>query len=264
MQSINTKTAHKFSYGLFLLSAKDEKENACIINTAIQVTSEPYKVSIAVNKNNFTLEQILKTGAFNISVLSENCPFEIFKRFGFQSGKTVDKFTDFDAPISSNGLRYLDMNYANAFISCAVESTLDLGSHILVLGNVTEAEVLSDTPSVTYAYYLKNIKPKPNKPKEEQVVYTCQLCGHEYNESATMVPFDKLPDDWTCPACGMAKSEFRKSVAKPKMPKNKVWVCSVCGYIYDESVEKVPFEDLPSDWTCPLCKHPKSDFELQM
>ncbi len=264
MGAINTKTAHKFSYGLFLLSAKDKKENACIINTAIQVTSEPYRISIAVNKNNFTLEQILNTGEFNVSILSENCPFEVFKRFGFQSGKTSDKFKDFESPISSNGLRYLDMNYANAFISCKLINTLDLGTHILVLGDVTEAQTLSDTPSATYAYYLKNIKPKPPKMQEEQVVYTCQLCGHEYNETEVKVPFDKLPSDWICPTCGMSKSEFRKSVAKPKVPQNKVWICSVCGYIYDDSKEKIPFEELPNDWTCPLCKHPKSDFELQV
>ena len=260
---INTKTTRNFSYGLFVLTANDTKQNGCIINTAIQVTSEPYKISIAVNKNNYTLSQILNTKVFNISILSQDCPFEIFTRFGFQSGKTVDKFENFPSPVAENGVKYISKKYANAFISAKVETALDLGTHMLIVGEVTEADVLSDTPSVTYDYYFKNIKPKPQTASVESKVYTCQLCGHTYDEGKEGTPFDKLSSDWTCPTCGMDKSVF-KQTEKPKVEsKKKVWVCTICGYIYDDNKEKIPFEELPSDWTCPLCKHPKSDFELQ-
>ena len=145
---IDTKTTRNFSYGLFVLTANDGKDNGCIINTAIQVTSEPYKISIAVNKNNYTLSQILNTKVFNVSLLSQDCPFEIFTRFGFQSGKTVDKFADFPSPVSANGLKYISAKYANAFISCKVETSLDLGTHMLLVGEVTEAKVLSNVPSI--------------------------------------------------------------------------------------------------------------------
>ena len=260
---IDTKTTRNFSYGLFVLTANDGKDNGCIINTAIQVTSEPYKISIAVNKNNYTLSQILNTKVFNISLLSQDCPFEIFTRFGFQSGKTVDKFADFPSPVSSNGLKHISAKYANAFISCKVETSLDLGTHVLLVGEVTEAQVLSSVPSMTYAYYFANVKPKPQAVASDKDVYACQLCGHVYDENKEATPFSELPSDWTCPTCGMDKSVFKKTSAPKAETKKKVWVCSICGYVYDDNKEKIPFEELPSDWTCPLCKHPKSDFELQ-
>ena len=262
---IDTKTTRNFSYGLFVLTANDDKHNGCIINTAIQVTSEPYKISIAVNKNNYTLSQILNTKVFNVSLLSEDCPFEIFTRFGFQSGKTVDKFDGFPSPISANGLKYISSKYANAFISCNVETTVDLGTHILLVANVTEAQVLSSVPSMTYAYYFANVKPKPQTATvTDKNVYACQLCGYRYDENKESSPFNELPSDWSCPMCGMSKTEFKpeKPVVKTET-KKKVWVCSICGFVYDDNKEKIPFEELPSDWTCPLCKHPKSDFELQ-
>ena len=262
---IDSKSTQKFSYGLFVLTAKTNKDSGCIINTAIQVTSEPYKISIAVNKNNYTLGMILESKAFNISILSEKANFDIFKRFGFQSGKDVDKFDGYIAPTSSNGLKYIGSDMANAYISCAVDTTLDLGTHTLIIANVTEAQILSDVPSATYAYYFKNIKPKP-QPKVENNgnVYTCQLCGYEYEDGKEKVPFDSLNEDWTCPLCGASKSEFKQTKKAEEVKKAKVYVCSICGYEYDESKEKVPFDELPSDWVCPLCKHPKSDFELKI
>ena len=261
MALIDSKSTQKFSYGLFVLTAKTNKDSGCIINTAIQVTSEPYKVSIAVNKNNYTLEMILESKKFNISILSESATFDIFTRFGFQSGRNVDKFDGFDAPTSTNGIKYIGSDKANAFISCEVENTLDLGTHLLIIANVTEAQILSDVPSATYAYYFKNIKPKPQTAPAGKV-YTCQLCGYEYDESKEKVPFDKLESDWACPLCCSEKSVFKAQEKAPEVKKAKVYVCSICGYKYDESKEKVPFDELPSDWVCPLCKHPKSDFEL--
>ncbi len=261
---IDIKTTRNFSYGLFVLTANDGKDNGCIINTAIQVTSEPYKISIAVNKNNYTLSQILNTRVFNISLLSQDCPFEIFTRFGFQSGKTVDKFADFPSPVSANGLKYISAKYANAFISCKVENALDLGTHMLLVGEVTEAKILSSVPSMTYSYYFENVKPKPQAVASDKAVYSCQLCGYKYDENKESTPFNNLSNDWACPMCGMSKSEFKADKpTAPSTPKKKVWVCTICGYVYDDNKEKIPFEELPSDWTCPLCKHPKSDFELQ-
>ncbi len=263
---IDSKSAQKFSYGLFVLTAKTFKDSGCIINTAIQVTSEPYKISIAVNKNNYTLDMIFESKKFNVSILSENATFDIFKRFGFQSGKNVDKFEGFTSPTSTNGLKYIDSDMANAFISCEVESALDLGTHTLILGKVTEAKVLSNVPSATYAYYFKNIKPKP-QPKLVETsgeVHACNLCGYEYVDANEKVPFSELNPDWSCPLCGAEKSEFsKKSSTIIEKPKAKVYVCSICGYEYDEAKETVPFDELPSDWVCPLCKHPKSDFELK-
>lgn len=262
---MNNKITKNFSYGLFVLTAKDQKDVGCIINTAIQVTSEPLKISITVNKSNFTTSVIEKTGIFNLSILSEKSNFDIFKRFGFSSSKDVDKFENFNCPTSSNGVKYIDGGIANGYLSAKVISKVDLGTHYTFFADVVDAEVLSETPSATYAYYFANIKPKP-QPKTQGKVYVCPLCGYEYDESSEKVPFDNLPEDWCCPLCGCAKQEFTLktpiAVEKPKS-NGKVWVCTICGYEYDEEKEKVPFESLPNDWVCPLCKHPKQDFELK-
>ena len=266
MEKINTSTAHKFSYGLFVLTAKDQKDVGCINNTAIQVTSQPYKISITVNKSNFTTSVIENTGVFNVSILSENAKFDVFKRFGFASSRDVDKFDGFPCPTAENGVKYVDAPIANAYLSAKVTEKIDLGTHYTFFADVVSAEVLDQTPSLTYAYYHSNVKPKPT-PKSSGKVYVCPLCGYEYDEEKEKVPFENLPDDWSCPLCGCAKEEFtlKENLNKPQKAKSnkKVWVCSICGYEYDEEKEKVPFEDLPNDWVCPLCKHPKSDFELR-
>lgn len=202
---MDKKAMYKLSYGLFVLTtAYNGKDNGCIINTAGQVTSEPNRVSIAVNKANYTEELIRQSGRFNLSILSEKAQFGLFERFGFQSGKNVDKFAGFaDCKRSPNGLYYVTAG-TNACISAAVEQAIDLGSHTLFIASVEDMQVLSDTPSATYAYYQANIKPK---------------------------------------------------APKPAAPSGKVvWRCTVCGYIYEG-------EELPADFTCPLCKHPASDFE---
>lgn len=251
---IDNKANYKFSYGLFVLTTNYGKQSGCIINTAIQVTSDPLKVSIAINKNNYTLELIKNSKVFNISVISENAKFDLFKRFGFQSGRDVDKFENFPAPIAANGVKYV-VDGTNAFFSCQVEEILDVGTHCLIVGLVTESKVLSDKKSATYEYYLNNIKPRPQSKKGD--VYVCGLCGYEYIEAKEGTKFSELGDDWCCPLCYASKALFSKKETA------KVYVCKVCGYEYDESKESVKFEDLPNDWVCPLCKHPKSDFELK-
>ncbi len=152
---------YDLTYGLFVLTAKDqEKDNGCICNTAVQVASDPLRLMVSVQTGNLTREMIEKTGQFNVSVLTEDVPFETIRHFGMQSGRDVDKFADFKAvQRSHNGLLHLTEN-ANAMFSCQVVEKKDLGSHMMFIGQVTEAKVLSKGASCTYAHYHKAIKPK--------------------------------------------------------------------------------------------------------
>lgn len=234
----------KLTYGLFVLTAKDgAKANGCIINTAMQQTSTPNVISITVNKQNFTEQMVRKTGKFNISFLDESVTFDTFKHFGFQSGRDTDKFANWaDCAVAANGIPYITKG-ANAYLSCEVKEFFDLGTHTLFLASVVDGETLSSVPSVTYTYYQANVKPKPG-------------AGSSSGAAATgsgVAPSGAAPSG----AAADAASEA------PAAPKAKVWVCRICGYVYDEAEEKIPFEDLPADWTCPWCKHGKQDFELQ-
>lgn len=204
---MDKKAMYKLTYGLFVLTAKAEgKDNGCIINTAIQAASEPNQMSIAVNKANFTHDMITQTGAFTVSIISQDANFELFKRFGFQSGKDVDKFEGFTGyGIGANGIRYITEG-TNAYISVKVEKTEDLGSHTMFIGTITDMEVLSQTSSVTYEYYQNNIKPKPQaagKTKDGETVWRCRICGYEYKGA-------ELPEDFICPLCKHPASDFEK------------------------------------------------------
>ena len=206
---MDKRAMYKLSYGLFVLTAKDgDKDNGCIVNTAIQAASTPNQVSICVNKANYTHDMILKTGAFTVSILSQNAKFDLFKRFGFQSGRDTDKFDGFDAcKRGENGILYVTEG-TNAFISVKVDKTVDLGSHTMFIGEVTDMEVLSDDASVTYEYYLENIKPKPEAvgtTKEGKTVWRCKICGYEYVG-------EELPDDFICPLCKHPASDFEKVI----------------------------------------------------
>ena len=148
------------TYGLFVLTAKDDQDNGCITNTCVQVASDPTRLAISCQMGNLTREMIEKTGKFNVSVLTEDVPFETIRHFGMQSGRNVDKFADFPAvERSCNGLTYLTEN-VNAMFSCEVKEKKDLGSHMLFIGEVTESKVLGKAPSCTYAHYHKAIRPK--------------------------------------------------------------------------------------------------------
>lgn len=190
----------KFSYGLFVLTAKEgEKDNGCIINTAIQVTQDPKQVSICVNKANYTCGMIERTGEFNLSFLSQEAEFEVFKHFGFASGRDTEKFAGYEnAARSENGLMYLT-GQANAMASVKVNKAVDLGTHMMFIGDVTEEKVLSDVPSVTYQYYFDHIKPAPEKPKTKG--YVCKICGYVYEG-------DPLPEDFICPLCKHGAEDF--------------------------------------------------------
>lgn len=202
---MDKKAMYNLSYGLFVLtSAREGKDNGCIINTAIQVTNDPDRISIAVNKANYTQEIVKESGRFNISILSEEAGFELFKRFGFQSGREVDKFADLlDLKRSANGLYYITAG-TNAYLSATVEQTLDLGSHTLFIASVDDMEVLSSIPSATYAYYQSHIKPKPARQASTgKTAWRCTVCGYVYEGG-------ELPADFICPLCKHPASDFEK------------------------------------------------------
>lgn len=157
---MNKEAMGKLSYGLFVLTAKEaDRDNGCIIDTAIQAASEPNQLSICVNKSSYTHDMIKRTGEFNISVLSQNAEFELFRHFGFQSGRKVNKFKSFtQCSRSTNGIYYITEG-TNAYISVKVNQTEDLGSHTMFIGGITDMEVLSEASSATYEYYQNNIKP---------------------------------------------------------------------------------------------------------
>ena len=199
--SIENAALFRLSYGLYILTAKDgEKENGCIINTAQLLTDSPKRLSVTVNKSNYTHDMIMKTGLFNISVLSEDASFDIFKRFGFASGRDTDKFSDFECPASLNGIKYVD-GCTNAVISGKVIKTVDCGTHTLFVAEVTEAFGTSDKPSATYDYYFKHLKPKPQPADEQKKGFVCKICGYIYEGEA-------LPADFICPLCKHGADDF--------------------------------------------------------
>lgn len=198
---MNQKTMYHISYGLYILTAKEGSfHNGCVINTCGQVTTNPNQITIAVNKENKTHDMIQSTGEFNVSLLDTTATFDLFKHFGFQSGKKVDKLRDFqDKEKSSNGIYYIT-KHTNGYISAKVVNQLDLGTHTLFVGEVTDCQVLSSEPSVTYAYYQQHIKAKPELKKSG---YVCTVCGYVYEG-------DPLPDDFICPVCKHGASDFVK------------------------------------------------------
>ncbi len=189
------------SYGLFVLTSVDNKnQSGCIINTAMQVTVTPNRLSVTVNKTNFTHDIIKDSGKFNISILDISAPFDVFKHYGFQSGRNVDKIkADNNISTAENGLPYLN-KYSNAYISCSVVENIDLITHTMFIADVTDAKILSDLPSMTYSYYHANVKPKPEKSAEKSG-YRCKICGYVYNG-------DELPDDFVCPICKHGAEDF--------------------------------------------------------
>lgn len=199
---MDTNALFNIGYGLYVLTANNgEKDNGCIINTVMQVTSNPLQIAIAVNKQNYTTSMIQATKKFNVSILTENSSFDIFKHFGFQSGTNCNKFENFnDTKRSLNGLLYITQN-TNSYMSAFVKQEIDLGSHILFIGQLVAAEVLSNEPTVTYAYYQKNIKPKPQDVKKSG--WRCKICGYIYEG-------ENLPADYICPLCKHGVADFEK------------------------------------------------------
>ena len=199
---MNTSALFKIGYGLYVLTANEQgKDNGCIVNTVMQITSEPLQVAVCVNKNNYTCGMIQHTRKFNISVLTEETEFDVFKNFGYQSGQNTDKFTNFiDVKRTNNGILYITKN-TNAYFSAWVQQEIDLGTHIMFIAQLVEAEVLSDKPTVTYDFYQKYIKPKPEK--TEKKGWRCKICGYVYEA-------EDLPADFICPICKHGAVDFEK------------------------------------------------------
>ncbi|MBQ7925325.1 MAG: flavin reductase [Lachnospiraceae bacterium] len=267
---MDTKSLHKLTYGLFLLTAQENnQDNGCIINTAIQIANNPTRISIAVIKNNHTHDMILHTGIFNVSSITTEADFALFKHFGMQSGRDVDKFADFaDVARSENGLYYLT-KAANMYLSAKVTEHFDLGSHTLFIGELTDGQVLSDIPSSTYDYYQNTIKPKPVVNTTNKRTWTCSICGYVYEG-------DEVPEDFLCPLCNHGKEDFvltggtkatssqatlsaaistaSADTAQTSEGSTGKYVCTVCGYVHegDSAPEK-----------CPVCGVPAEKFTLQ-
>ena len=199
---MDNKVMFNITYGLYVLTANEEgKDNGCIINTLSQVTSTPNRISITVNKSNHTHDMIKNTKKFNVSLLTEQTSFDLFKHFGFQTGTEVDKFADYEGYArAENGIVYLT-KYANSFISGDVIQEIDLGTHTMFIADAVDGQVISDVPSVSYAYYHKNIKPAPEAKKAGG--WRCKICGYVYEG-------DELPADFVCPLCKHPASDFEK------------------------------------------------------
>ncbi len=201
---IDNKAMYKLSYGLFMLTTTDgDKQNGCIVNTVSMLTDNPKRVTVFVNKANYSCELLKKTGIFNVSVLTERAPFDLFKQFGFVSGREVDKFANGSYEKSENGLYYLPA-HANALLSGKVVDSYDYGTHTLFVAEITEAKTLSDEKSVTYEYYQQNVKAKPQVASTPTATekWVCKVCGYVHE--------GPLPEDFICPWCKHPASDFEK------------------------------------------------------
>ena len=191
----------KLSYGLFVVTAHEgDKDNGCITNTVVQQTTTPNRISVTINKNNYTHDMIKRTGVFNVSVLSEKAKFETFKHWGFQSGKDVDKTMGITYFRLENGVIYI-VDGVNAVMCAKVEQEVDLGTHTMFIAEVTDAFSTEEDSSATYAFYHKNIKPAPQQAKKKG--WICTVCGYIYEGEV-------LPEDFICPTCKHPASDFKR------------------------------------------------------
>ena len=186
-------------YGLYVVTSNDgKKDNGLIVNTVTQVTNTPNQIAVTINKENYSHHVIKQTGRMNVNCLSTDAPFSVFETFGFQSGRTVDKFANMEPLRSDNGLAFLP-RYINSFMSLKVEQYVDLGTHGMFICSLTESRVISDAETMTYTYYQNNVKPKPNT--EGKKGFVCKICGYIYEG-------DVLPDDFICPLCKHGVADF--------------------------------------------------------
>jgi flavin reductase (DIM6/NTAB) family NADH-FMN oxidoreductase RutF/rubredoxin len=199
---MDKKAIYKLTYGLFLLSAREgDRDNACVVNTVQQAASDPVRLSVAVINANYTREMISRTGVFNVSVLDKDTPFSAFEQFGFQSGRDTDKLKDYWFKRTDNGLAYFPQ-FSNAVFSAKVVDHVDLGSHTLFIGELTEAIKLSDVESLTYERYQNEIKPKKAAAPEVKG-WRCTVCGYIYES-------EELPADFICPVCKHGAEVFER------------------------------------------------------
>ena len=244
---MDMKVMNKITYGLYVLTARCGNQfNGCIINTLAQVTTSPNRVSVTVNKGNFTEYMIRTSGRFNVSMIDESADFSLFTHFGFQSGRWGNKFYDYALKKAENGLPIIEKGVC-AYISCEVVQTVDLGTHTMFIADVADGEVISDKAPMTYAYYHANVKPKPAAASGGSTGerWVCNICGYIYE--------GHLPDDFVCPLCKHGAADFTRmdggAEEKPSdaasEEADEKWVCEVCGYVYEGA--------LPEDYVCPVC-----------
>ncbi len=195
----NLKALFNIGYGLYVVTSRDgDRDNALIVNTVTQVTDTPNRVAVTINKQNYSHHIIKQTGIMNVNCLSVEAPFSLFRKYGFESGRVKNKFEGEEVIRSGNGLVFLGQ-YINSFMSLKVEDYVDLGSHGMFICSVSEARVLSDKETMTYTYYQKNVKPKPET--EGKKGFVCKVCGYVYEG-------DELPDDFICPLCKHGVADF--------------------------------------------------------
>ncbi len=226
---MNRKALHRISYGLYVVTSGKESDcSGQIANTVIQVTSEPATIAVSINKQNFTHKFMRKSGVFVVSILSKNTPLKFIGHFGFKSGRDIDKLEGINYKTGKTGAPIV-LDNAVAYIETKVIKEVDAGTHTVFVGEVVDAEILTDEKPMTYAYYhlaKKGATPKmaPTYLKEEDKEsdkmdkYKCVICGYIYDpeegdseagiEPGT--PFEELPDDWVCPLCGATKDQFEK------------------------------------------------------
>ncbi len=231
---MNLKALYKISYGVYIVaSKKGDKFNGQIANTVFQVTSEPPQIAISINKSNLTHEFIESSGVFTVSVLSTETPMTQIGKFGFKSGRDIDKFESTNYKVGKTGAPIV-LDNALAYLECEVVKSLDTGTHTIFVGRIVDADVLSDGEPMTYAYYhqiKKGKSPKTaptyiadgegtrtKKESKKMAKYRCQICGYIYDPEEgdpdsgikPGTPFEELPDDWVCPICGAGKEDFEK------------------------------------------------------
>jgi len=219
---------HKISYGLYIIaSKKDKKFNGQIANTVFQLTSEPIKIAVSINKQNLTHEFIKQSRIFSVSILSKETPMKFIGHFGFKSGREVDKFKDINYKLGINGAPIV-LDNCLGYLEAKVINEIDIGTHTLFIGEVVAAEIMRDIEPITYDYYQKVKGGKtpmtaPTYIKEEKEVkkldkYVCTVCGYVYDPKVgdpdsgikPGTPFEELPDNWTCPVCGASKDAFKR------------------------------------------------------
>ncbi len=190
----------RIGYGLYVVTTHDgTRDNGLIVNTVSQVTDNPHRVTVTVNKSNYSHDTIRATGKMNVNCLTVDAPFKVFETFGFASGRDTDKLAGCTPDRSENGLVVLP-RYINAYFSLAVEQYVDLGTHGMFICSVTEAANVSDAESMTYAYYHQHVKPAPKKEKKG---YVCKICGYVYEG-------ETLPEDFVCPICRHGAADFEE------------------------------------------------------
>ncbi len=227
---MNLKALYKISYGMYVISSRmNDKLNGQIANTVFQITSEPPRIAVSINKQNLTHEFINKSKVFIVSILSKATPMKFIGHFGFKSGREIDKFRDINYKVGVTGAPIVS-EHSIAYLEAEVINMIDVGTHTIFIGKVIDAELITEGEPMTYAYYHeikqgKSPKTAPTYIKEEKQrevskmkKYRCKVCGYVYDPEKgdpdsgikPGTPFEKLPDDWVCPICGAEKSDFEE------------------------------------------------------